>query len=80
MSLEAQTGILCYELIHGWRRDWMVTILEEVYASLLWFHPAIWWLLSQTRLVREQLVDAEVVIEGNETRRNDTLRVKRLDC
>jgi hypothetical protein len=61
MSLEAQTGILCHELIHVRRRDWMITIFEEINASMLWFHPAIWWLLSQTRLVREQPVDAEVV-------------------
>jgi TonB family protein len=27
----------------------------------LWFHPAIWWLLGQIQLAREQAVDREVV-------------------
>jgi hypothetical protein len=30
-------------------------------GALLCFNPAVWWLLAQTRLAREQLVDAEVV-------------------
>jgi hypothetical protein len=38
-----------------------VTLLEELAGALLWFNPGIWLLLSQTRLVREQLVDAEAV-------------------
>ena len=29
--------------------------------ALLWFHPAVWWLLAQIHLSREQIVDAEVV-------------------
>ena len=28
---------------------------------MFWFHPGVWWLLAQSRLAREQLVDAEVV-------------------
>jgi hypothetical protein len=52
---------LCHELLHVRRRDWLVTIAEEFGAALYWFHPGVWWLLSQARLSREQLVDAEVV-------------------
>ena len=58
---EAQCGIAAHELLHVQRHDWLVTVLEELTGALLWFHPAVWWLLSQTRLAREQLVDAEVV-------------------
>ena len=29
--------------------------------SVLWFHPALWWLVDQIRLSTEQLVDGEVV-------------------
>lgn len=58
---QAQLGIACHELLHVRRNDWLVTLLEEVVASLFWFHPAIWWMLGQTRLAREQVVDAEVV-------------------
>jgi TonB family protein len=58
---QAQLGIACHELLHARRNDWLITLFEEFAAALFWFHPAIWWALSQTRLAREQLVDAEVV-------------------
>lgn len=58
---EAKCGIAAHELLHVRRNDWLVTLLEELVASLLWFNPGIWWLLAQTRLAREQLVDAEAV-------------------
>jgi beta-lactamase regulating signal transducer with metallopeptidase domain len=58
---EAQCGIAAHELLHVQRKDWLVTLLEELTGALLWFNPAAWWLLAQTRLAREQLVDAEAV-------------------
>lgn len=58
---DAQCGVACHELLHVRRHDWLVTLLEELTGALLWFNPAIWPLLAQTRLAREQLVDAEVV-------------------
>jgi len=58
---EAQCGVVCHELLHVRRHDWLVTLLEELLAALFWFHPAIWPLLAQTRLSREELVDSEVV-------------------
>jgi len=58
---EAQLSIACHELLHVKRNDWMVTLVEEIAAALFWFHPAIWLLLSQAKLSREQIVDAEVV-------------------
>ena len=61
LAEEAQCGIACHELLHVRRHDWLVTVLEELAGTLLWFNPAIWSLLAQTRLAREQLVDAEVV-------------------
>jgi TonB family protein len=61
MNAEAQVAVACHELIHVRRRDWLITIVEETYASLVWFHPAIWWLIAQARLSCEQLVDARVV-------------------
>jgi TonB family protein len=61
MDPAAQHGIVCHELLHVKRRDWLVTVIEEIVAAAFWFHPAIWWLLGQARLSREQLVDAQVV-------------------
>lgn len=54
-------AILCHELLHVRRRDWVFTLAEELVRTVLWFHPAIWWLLGQIQLAREQAVDREVV-------------------
>jgi len=56
-----QVAVVCHELLHVRRRDWLHTVAEEVVRAVLWFHPAIWWLLAQFDLGREQLVDQEVV-------------------
>ncbi|HLY19961.1 MAG TPA: M56 family metallopeptidase [Bryobacteraceae bacterium] len=61
LPADAQEVIACHELLHVRRRDWIVTVLEELVRAALWFHPAIWWLISQIQLAREQTVDAEVV-------------------
>ena len=58
---EAQCGIACHELLHVRRGDWMITLIEELAGALLWFNPGVWLLLSEARLAREQLVDAESV-------------------
>lgn len=61
MPAEAQRNVACHELLHVRRKDWLLTMLEEFIASVLWFQPAVWWLIAETRLAREQIVDAAVV-------------------
>jgi TonB family protein len=58
---QVREAILCHELLHVERRDWVFTLAEELVRTVLWFHPAIWWLLGQIQLAREQAVDREVV-------------------
>jgi TonB family protein len=61
LSEQERASIVCHELTHIRRRDWVVAIAEETVRSILWFHPAIWWLLGQVQLTREQVVDQEVI-------------------
>lgn len=56
-----QSVVACHELLHTRRRDWAQHLIEEIVRAVFWFHPAILWLISRTRLTREQLVDVEVV-------------------
>ena len=56
-----QRTVACHELLHVRRRDWLVSLFEEAVRALLWFHPAVWLLLSRLGLSREQVVDAEAV-------------------
>jgi TonB family protein len=58
---DLREAIAHHELAHVRRRDWLFVLLEEGIRSLLWFHPAIWFVLSRIQLAREQVVDAEVV-------------------
>ena len=61
LELRLQRAIVCHEMLHVARRDWLATIAEEIVRALLWFHPAVWWLLGQVQLSREQTVDREVL-------------------
>jgi TonB family protein len=60
---KVQQAILCHELLHVRRRDWLFLMAEELVRVAFWFHPAIWWLLSEIGLAREQEVDRRVVAE-----------------
>jgi TonB family protein len=61
MDPAMQETIACHELLHVHRKDWLFTLAEEIVRALFWFHPAIWWLLGEIQLTREQVVDQEVV-------------------
>ncbi len=58
---DLREAIAHHELAHVRRRDWLFVLLEEAIRSVLWFHPAVWFVLSRVQLAREQVVDAEVV-------------------
>ncbi len=61
LPLEAQQAVLCHEFLHVRRRDTLAILGEEAFRALLWFHPAVWAVLSRVGLWREQVVDGEVV-------------------
>jgi TonB family protein len=61
MPAPQQEAIVSHELAHVRRRDWAAAVLEEVLRAVLWFHPAMHWLVNRIRLEREQAVDREVV-------------------
>jgi TonB family protein len=69
-----QRALACHELVHLRRRDWVPTLIDEIVRAVLWFHPAIWWLLDRIHLAREQVVDREVVeLTGSRRAYLDTL-------
>jgi len=61
MGREQQEAIALHELVHARRADWLVLVLEDVLKAVLFFHPAVHWLVGHVRLAREQAVDAAVV-------------------
>ncbi len=54
---EAQLAIVCHELLHVRRNDWVATLIEEFVSGMLWFQPAAYVLIADIRLAREQVVD-----------------------
>lgn len=56
-----QESVTVHELLHVRRSDWLYTIAEEIVRAVLWFHPAIWFVLNRIQLAREQAVDRAVV-------------------
>lgn len=61
MNARFLAAIVCHELMHVRRHDWAHHLAEETIRAVLWFHPAIAWLIARLRLAREQLVDLEVI-------------------
>lgn len=57
-----QEAIVCHELMHVRRHDWLVVIGEELVRTIFWFHPVIWWLINRIQLSREHVVDEAVVV------------------
>ncbi len=54
-------SVACHELLHVRRRDWLFTVIEECILSIFWFHPAMWWMVAEIQLAREEAVDREGV-------------------
>jgi TonB family protein len=61
LDASVQEALASHELLHVRRRDWLFTVIEELIRALFWFHPAVWWLLGQIQLAREQAVDGAVI-------------------
>jgi TonB family protein len=57
-----QRAVLFHELFHVQRRDWIWVLAEEAVRAVLWFHPAVWWLISRVQLTREEAVDELTVL------------------
>ncbi len=60
-SIDQLEMVLLHELAHLRRWDNLVNISQRVVESLLFFHPAVWWLSGWLRLERELCCDRLVV-------------------
>lgn len=50
-------AILAHEFAHIRRHDYLVNILQTAVETLLFYHPAVWWVSRQIRGEREQACD-----------------------
>jgi beta-lactamase regulating signal transducer with metallopeptidase domain len=50
-------AILAHELAHVRRHDYIVNLFQTVVETLLFYHPAVWWLSRRIRAERENCCD-----------------------
>ena len=50
-------AILLHELAHVRRHDYLVNFLQRSVETLLFFHPAVWWISRRIRVEREHCCD-----------------------
>jgi len=57
LAPEQVEALLAHELAHVRRHDYLVNVLQGIAESLLFYHPAVWWISSQIRAEREHCCD-----------------------
>ncbi len=61
-------AILLHELAHIRRADYLVNLLQSAIESLLFYHPAVWWISSVVRAERENCCDDFVIARETDPR------------
>ena len=57
LSPQQLEAILAHELAHVRRHDYLVNLLQTMVETLLFYHPAVWWVSTQVRRERENCCD-----------------------
>ena len=60
-TLDRVHVVLCHELAHIRRHDWLVQIGAEALRAVLWFNPLVWMVCRRLRRESEQACDDEVL-------------------
>lgn len=50
-------AVLAHELAHIRRHDYLVNLAQSVIETVLFYHPAVWWLSRRVRIEREHCCD-----------------------
>ena len=57
MAADQLDSLLAHELAHVRRGDCLVNLLQALAETLLFYHPATWWISSRIRIERENACD-----------------------
>jgi beta-lactamase regulating signal transducer with metallopeptidase domain len=57
LSPEQIEALLAHELAHIRRYDYLVNLVQTVIETLLFYHPAVWWVSHRARVEREHCCD-----------------------
>lgn len=50
-------AVIAHELAHIRRHDYLINLLQNVFESVLFFHPMTWWVSERLRVEREYCCD-----------------------
>ena len=80
LSVSQVDAILAHELAHVRRHDYLVNLAQTAAETLLFYHPATWWVSSRIRAAREHCCDdLAVAVSGDVVGYADALaRLERL--
>lgn len=62
-------ALLAHELAHVKRCDYLVNLAQSVIETLLFYHPAVWWISHRIRVEREHIADDLAASSLGEPRR-----------
>lgn len=57
LTQEQLESIITHELAHIRRHDFLINLLQSVAETLLFYHPAVWWVSGRIRIERENCCD-----------------------
>ena len=57
LTREQLVSFYAHELAHVRRHDYLVNMLQILVETLLFYHPAVWWVSAQSRQEREHCCD-----------------------
>ena len=63
LSADQLETILAHELAHVRRHDYLINLLQTAIETLLFYHPAVWWVGNRIRMERENCCDDLAVEE-----------------
>lgn len=49
--------VLAHEMAHIRRHDFLINLLQAVVETLMFYHPAVWWMSRRVRIERENCCD-----------------------
>ncbi|HEV3164733.1 MAG TPA: M56 family metallopeptidase, partial [Isosphaeraceae bacterium] len=62
LTAQQVEALLAHEIAHILRHDYLVNVIQVAVESLLFFHPAVWWVSRRIRVERELCCDDRAVV------------------
>ncbi|MEZ4826886.1 MAG: M56 family metallopeptidase [Bacteroidia bacterium] len=66
MSPDHIEAIIIHELAHIRRADFLVNFIQTLIETVLFYHPALWWISGRIRDLREECCDDRVLATGRD--------------